>query len=417
MPKTLVEKIFNSKLKRDDIKVNDVLFVPVDLVIGTDVTVPLSAKIFKEMNGVKVFDKTKIAFFNDHFVPAKDIEAAKLAQTMRNFAQEQEIEKYYELGRAGICHISVPEKGLVVPGDIVVGADSHTCTMGALGAFSTGIGSTDMAAAWALGELWFTVPQSIKVIFTGIRNKHVTAKDIILYLLGKIGQDGAINKVLEFTGEVIQNMDMAERFTITNMAIEAGAKAGLIEADEKTYEYLKDKTDRKIEFLKADKDAEYIDIIEIDISEIQPLVAVPPSPDKIVFVQNLSEIKINQVLIGSCTNGRIEDIRLAHKFLKNKKVHPFVRLIITPGSPRVLQQMNNESITNDLIEAGAILSPSTCGACIGGHMGVLANNEVGLFTTNRNFIGRNGDKSAKVYICSPIVAAASAVAGKIIVPD
>lgn len=416
MGMTLVEKIFAHKLGVSSVSAGQVVFAPVDLIVGTDVTVPLSVKIFKEMGAERVFDESKIVFINDHFVPAKDIASANLARSMRLFAGEQNIKNYFEVGRSGICHITVPEKGLVVPGDVAVGADSHTCTYGALGSFATGIGSTDMAAAWATGELWFKIPETIKIILKGKLNKYVSGKDIILYIIGKLGPAGALYKILEFTGPAVQELSMADRLTICNMAIECGAKSGIIEADQVTANYLQGRTTQKGVFLKADKDANYSDAMEIDLSGLKPMVAIPYDPANVSEVHQLEGLHIHQVLIGSCTNGRIEDFRVVRDILKGKRIDNKVRLIVIPGSPDVLKQMHRENIIEVLIDAGAAIGPSTCGPCIGAHMGVLAEEEVGLYTTNRNFVGRNGAKSAKVYLCSPAVAAFSALEGKIVSP-
>lgn len=416
MGMTLVEKIFAGKLGISKISAGQAVFAPLDLILGTDVTVPLSVKIFKEMGAERVFDESKIVFINDHFVPAKDIASANLAKAMKVFAREQNIKNYFEVGRSGICHITVPEKGLVVPGDIVIGADSHTCTYGALGAFATGIGSTDMAAAWAVGELWFKIPGTIKVILHGKPGKYVSGKDIILSVIGKLGPSGALYKVLEFCGTGLRHLSMADRFTICNMAIECGAKSGIMGAGRAATDYLEGRTTKKGIIFKADEDAGYVDVLELDISKIGPVVAAPYDPSNVFAVNQLEGIAIDQVVIGSCTNGRIEDFRIACGILKGKKAAGSTRLIVIPGSPGVLQQMHEENMIGTFIRAGAVIAPSTCGPCIGGHLGVLADNETGLFTTNRNFVGRNGPRSAKVYLCSPAVAAFSAIEGRIVSP-
>jgi len=413
---TLVEKIFARKLAKPGVSAGQISFVPVDLIVGTDVTVPLSIKIFKAMGADKVFDPSRIVFINDHFVPAKDIASANLAKKMRVFAQEQNIENYFEVGRCGICHITVPEQGLVVPADLVIGADSHTCTYGALGAFAAGIGSTDMAAAWATGELWFKIPETLKVILKGKPGKYVSGKDIILTIIGKLGPAGALYKVLEFTGQGLDYLSMADRFTLCNMAVESGAKSGIIAADRLTLQFLKNRTPRQGVCLKADEDAVYSDELEIHLAGVNPVVAAPHDPSNIYDARKLEGINIHQVVIGSCTNGRIEDFRIASEILKGRKVCTSTRLILIPGSPWILKQMQREGMLELFIDAGAAIGPSTCGPCIGGHMGVLAEDEVGLYTTNRNFIGRSGARSAKVYLCSPAVAAFSAIEGKITAP-
>jgi 3-isopropylmalate/(R)-2-methylmalate dehydratase large subunit len=416
MGMTLVEKIFARKLGVPAVSAGQAVFAPVDLILGTDVTVPLSAKIFKQMGAEKVFDESKIVFINDHFVPAKDIASANLAAAMRRFAGEQHIKNYFEVGRSGICHITVPEKGLVVPGDAAVGADSHTCTYGALGAFATGIGSTDMAAAWATGELWFKIPETIKILLKGKPGKYVSGKDIILFIIGKLGAAGALYKVLEFTGPALPHLSMADRFTMCNMAVECGAKSGIVEPDRVTGKYLEGRTNRQGVFLQADKDAVYSDVLEIHLPGLKPMAAAPYDPANVSEVQKLEGIHIHQVVIGSCTNGRIEDFRVACDILKGKRIDNKTRLILIPGSPGVLKQMHRENMIEVFIDAGAAIGPSTCGPCIGAHMGVLAEEEVGLYTTNRNFVGRNGARSAKVYLCSPAVAAFSAIEGKIVSP-
>jgi 3-isopropylmalate/(R)-2-methylmalate dehydratase large subunit len=417
MGMTLVEKLFAGKLGRSSVSAGETLFTPVDLILGTDVTVALSVKVFEEMAVEKVFDPTKIVLINDHFVPAKDIASANLSKKMREFAINQGIENYFEVGRSGICHITVPESGLVVPGDIVVGADSHTCTYGALGAFASGIGSTDMAAAWATGQLWFRIPHTIKVILKGTLKPHVGGKDLILHVIGQLGPAGALYQALEFTGPLVEELSMADRFTICNMAIECGAKAGLMEADETVEAYLRERTAKKGVRLQADGDAQYSRILEVDASTIDPLTAAPYDPSNVRPVKEVQGTDIDQVVIGSCTNGRIEDFRIAFEILKGQKTALGTRLILIPGSPRVLKQMAAEDMLTAFIDAGAVIAPATCGPCIGGHMGVLGDNETGLYTTNRNFVGRNGPKTSSVYLCGPAVAAASAITGKITCPE
>lgn len=416
MGMTLVEKIFASRLKRRKISAGETLFVPVDLVLGTDVTVPLAVEVFRRIGKEKVFDPSKIVFVNDHFVPAKDIASANQAAVMRKFAGEQHIEHYFEVGRAGICHITVPEAGLIYPGQIVVGADSHTCTYGAVGAFATGIGSTDMAAAWADGELWFRIPSTIRVVLKGRFPAHVGGKDLILNLLGRLGPDGGRYKALEFGGPGLRELNMAGRFTVCNMAVECGAKCGLMEADALTLSYLGERQRETGVVQKPDQDARYEEVLEIDLSTLQPQLAVPHDPSNVHPVEEFVGTPIDQVVVGSCTNGRIEDFRVVYHIIKGKRVHPAIRLVLIPGSPEVLKQMIREGMAAAMIDAGALMGPSTCGPCIGGHMGVLGDGEVGLYTTNRNFVGRNGAKSSKVYLCSPAVAAYSALRGKIAVP-
>lgn len=412
MGKTIVEKIFTNKTGKD-LVAGDTAFAPVDLIMGTDGTVPLSIEIFKEFNTDKVKDPSRLFFVNDHFVPAKDIAAAELSKRMREFAREQHVEQYYEVGRSGICHIIVPDSGKVLPGHIVVGADSHTVTYGALGAFSTGIGSTDMACAWATGELWFKVPETIKIIANGRFKPNVSAKDLILHIIGELGVEGASYDAIEFEGQAIEEMDMAGRFTLCNMVVEMGAKSGFVKPDGVTHEYFKGLGIDIALDVFADSDAAYKRVIEINVNEIDPTIACPYDPSQIKPVGELIGTRIDQVVIGSCTNGRIEDFRVAHHILKNKQVYGETRLILIPGSQKVLQGMIEEQMLDDFIRAGAIIGPPTCGPCIGGHMGVLASGEVGLFTTNRNFYGRNGHPESTVYLCSPAIAAYSAVKGEI----
>jgi 3-isopropylmalate/(R)-2-methylmalate dehydratase large subunit len=416
MGMTLVEKIFAAKLGRPGVSAGDTVLAPVDLVLGTDVTVPLSIEAFRKMGTGKVFDPARIVFVSDHFVPAKDIASANLAKAMRAFAREQQIEHYFEVGRAGICHVTVPEAGLVSPGQIVVGADSHTCTYGALGALAAGIGSTDMAAAWATGRLWLRIPAAIRVIFQGSLNPYVGGKDLILHVIGELGAAGALYKALEFGGPVLGQLSMADRFTICNMAVECGAKCGLMAADSLTLSYLRHRQADGGVVFTADPDARYERLLEVDVSTVEPLLAAPYEPSNVRPVRDFEGIAIDQVVVGSCTNGRIEDFRAVHRIIKGRRVHPGTRLIVIPGSPWVLKQMVKERMLTDLIDAGAVIGPSTCGPCLGAHMGVLADGEVGLYTTNRNFVGRNGSPSSQVYLCGPAVAAFSALSGKITVP-
>lgn len=416
MGMTISEKIFASHAGLKQVSAGELVFAKLDLVMGTDVTVALAADVFRQMGADSVFDPGKIALVNDHFVPAKDIQAAGLSKTMRDFAQQYGIGNYFEVGRSGLCHCIVPDNGLVLPGDLVVGADSHTCTYGAVGAFATGVGSTDMAAAWALGENWFRVPPTIKIVYRGTLPPMVGGKDVILHTIGKLGVEGALYCALEFTGEVIDAMPLADRFTICNMAIEAGAKAGLIAADAKVFDYLSDKSTRPYQAHAADSDARYQDIIEIDVSELEPQVARPYLPSNAVPISELEPVRIDQVVLGSCTNGRIEDFRAAAALLAGKRIAPHVRLIVIPSTHSIYLQMIAEGLLTVFVNAGAVISPPTCGPCIGGHMGVLAENEIGLYTTNRNFKGRNGHPTSKVYLSSPVVAAASAIAGAIADP-
>jgi len=416
MGMTITEKILSRHAGKDHVEPDELVFAGIDLIMGTDIASPLAIDVFEKMGAEKVFDNDKIALINDHLVPAKDIQAAQLSKMMREFAGKYGITHYFEVGRSGICHNIVPEKGLVLPGDLVIGADSHTCTYGAVGALSTGVGSTDLAASMVLGKSWFRVPKSIKINYTGQLPDMVGGKDIILYTLGKIGVDGARYCAIEFTGDVIKSLEMADRFTICNMAIEAGAKFGVIEADDKTEAYLKDRTARKYDVVHSDNDARYFQECTFDVSDLEPQVAEPYLPSNSIPISRMDKMKIDQVVIGSCTNGRIEDLRIAAEILKDKEVHPSVRLIVIPGSQEIYSDMLKEDLAEIFISCGAAISTPTCGPCIGAHMGILGENEVGLFTTNRNFKGRNGHPTSKVYLCGPAVAAASAITGYITDP-
>jgi 3-isopropylmalate/(R)-2-methylmalate dehydratase large subunit len=413
---TITEKILASHSGREVVRSGDLVFANLDLVMSTDITTPMSIPIFEEMDATRVFDPERIVLVNDHLVPAKDIASAEMSKTMRQFAQKYKISHFYEVGRSGICHQLLPEEGLVAPGDLVVGADSHTCTYGALGVFATGIGSTDLAASWALGENWFKVPETIKVVYKGKLQKWVGGKDLILHTLGHIGVEGALYQALEFSGEVISRLPMADRFTICNMAVEAGAKNGIIEPDKVTLKYLGPRVKRKYRLFTSDPEAIYFKILEYDITHLEPLVALPPIPSNVKKVREIGLIPIDQVFLGSCTNGRIEDFRIAAKILKGNKVAKGVRLILIPGTQRVFQQMIQEEIASIFIDCGGVIGPPTCGPCFGGHMGVMAAGEKVLSTSNRNFVGRIGDPTSEIYLSSPAVAAASAILGRIADP-
>ncbi|MGC9109127.1 MAG: 3-isopropylmalate dehydratase large subunit [Caldimicrobium sp.] len=417
-PMTLAEKILAYKLGRSYVEPGELIEIPVDLTLANDITGPLAIKVFESTCINKVFNPEKIVLVMDHFTPNKDIKSAEQVRICREFARKYNIKHYYEGGVCGIEHALLPELGLVVPGDIIIGADSHTCTYGALSAFATGVGSTDLAAAWITGKTWFKVPESIKFVYYGKLKPWVTGKDLILYTIGDIGVDGALYKAMEFTGEVIKKLSMAERFTMANMAIEAGGKVGLIEADAKTLKYLEGKTNREPLILKADKKAKYSEIREYDCSKIDLVVALPHLPSNVRFVKDLSKkIYIDQVVIGSCTNGRYEDLEIAAKILKGRKVNPNVRCIIIPATPGVYKKALKKGLVEIFLEAGAILSPPTCGPCLGGHMGILAKGEKAVATTNRNFVGRMGHPESEVYLAGPAVAATSAVLGYIGVPE
>ena len=417
MGRTIVEKILAAHTDRKNFKVGEILNVRVDFVFGNDVTAPLAIKDFQNSGAKHVFDSDRIGLIPDHFTPNKDIKSAEQCKILRDFSREEKIKHYFEVGKMGIEHALLPEQGLILPGDVVVGADSHTPTSGALGAFATGVGSTDLGAIITLGEMWLKVPETIKFIYRGKLNKWVSGKDLILYTIGKIGVDGATYKVMEFCGEAIENLSMDNRFTMCNMAIEAGAKSGIIEPDKITLDYIKNRAKRPYKFYQSDSDAIYEKIIEYDVSEIEPQVAFPHLPENGKGISQVGEINIDQAVIGSCTNGRIEDLRIAAKILKGKQVYPGVRLIIIPGTQDIYLQAVREGLVEIFISAGAAFSTPTCGPCIGGHMGVLAEGERAISTTNRNFVGRMGHPKSEVYLSSPAVAAASAIVGKIANPE
>jgi 3-isopropylmalate/(R)-2-methylmalate dehydratase large subunit len=389
----------------------------IDIALGNDITAPIAIQEFRKAGGKKVFDKNKVVLIPDHFTPNKDINSAQQCKVLRDFARDQGITHYYEVGVMGIEHALLPEEGIVLPGDLVIGADSHTCTYGALGAFSTGVGSTDLAAAMLTGELWFKVPETMKIILYGETNKWVSGKDLILFIIGRIGVDGALYKTMEFAGETIKNLTMADRLTIANMAIEAGAKNGIFIPDDVTQAYVEKRAKRRYTLYDSDDDAFYSEIIEIDVSKIEPQVAFPHLPSNVRGIRQVGEIKIDQVLIGSCTNGRIEDLRIAAEILKTRKAAPYVRLIIVPATQEIYRQAIHEGLIDIFLSANAAISTPTCGACLGGHMGVLAEGERVIATTNRNFVGRMGHPKSEIYLSNPAIAAASAVLGRIADPE
>jgi len=411
----ITEKILAAHCGKKEVSAGDFINATVDVVLANDITAPIAIKEFKKVGVNKVFDPQKVVFVPDHFVPNKDINSAEQVKMLREFAREYGV-NFFETGRMGVEHVILHEKGIVLPGDLVVGADSHTCTYGALGAFSTGMGSTDIGMAMASGEVWMKVPKSIKFVYHGQLPKYIVGKDLILYTIGQIGVDGALYEAMEFTGEAIQNFSMDSRFTMSNMAIEAGGKAGIIAADAKTIAYAKERAARKFTVYVSDPDAQYSKIIEFDVSKIEPQVAMPHLPSNTKNVSDVSDVKIDQVVIGSCTNGRIEDMRDAASVLKGRKVHPSVRCIIIPGSQAVYKQAMNEGLFDIFIEADCAVSTPTCGPCLGGHMGILAEGERCIATTNRNFVGRMGHPKSEVCLSSPVVAAASAVTGYITHP-
>ena len=413
---TIAQKILGAHCERDYVSEGEIVNADVDIVLGNDITMPLAIEEFKKIGAKNVFDNQKVVIVPDHFTPNKDIKSAQQCKLVRNFAKEYAIKNYFEIGAMGIEHALLPELGIVLPGYLIIGADSHTCTYGALGALATGVGSTDLAVAMATGASWFRVPRSIKFNFYGKLRDWVSGKDLILHTIGLIGVDGALYKSMEFTGEAISALSMDSRLTMSNMAIEAGAKFGVIEADEITKKYLDSIGKKDYKVFQSDPDAVYEKTYDIDCSQIEPVVAAPHLPSNIKKAKDLGDICLDQVVIGSCTNGRIEDLAIASKVLKGKKVNPNIRVIIIPATQNIYLQALKEGYIENFIKAGAIVSTPTCGPCLGGHMGILADGEVALSTTNRNFVGRMGHPSSKVYLCGPAVAAASAITGKISIP-
>jgi len=416
MGANLAEKILAAHSGRDKVSPGEFLNVRVDLVMANDITAPIAIREFERIGVSEVFDPERVVMVADHFVPNKDIPSAEQAKLMRGFARGHGV-KYFEVGSGGIEHVLLPEQGLVLPGDVVVGADSHTCTYGALGAFATGMGSTDIACAMATGEIWMKVPPAIKLVYHGRAKKWVSGKDLILYTIGDIGVDGALYAAMEFGGEAIDALSMDSRFTVANMAIEAGAKAGLFRVDNRTRAYLNDRAQRPYKTYKPDEDAHYQEVIEYDVSQIEPQIAFPHMPSNTRPISDVGEVKIDQAVIGSCTNGRIEDLQTAADVLEWRKVHPEVRLIVIPGSQQVYLEAMRRGLIEIFIRAGAAVSTPTCGPCLGGYMGVLAEGERCISTTNRNFVGRMGSPNAEVYLSNPAIAAASAILGRIGGPE
>jgi len=417
MGMTMTQKILASHAGLESVKAGDLIEAKLDLVLGNDITTPVAIREMGRFDKKDVFDKDKIALVMDHFAPNKDIKSAENCKCVREFAMSHQISNYFDVGKMGIEHALLPEQGLTVAGDCIIGADSHTCTYGALGAFSTGVGSTDMAAGMATGKAWFKVPSAIKFNLIGKPSKWVSGKDVILHIIGMIGVDGALYQSMEFTGEGVKELTMDDRFTIANMAIEAGGKNGIFPVDDIAIEYMKEHSKRPYQIFEADEDAEYAAEYTIDLSQLKSTVSFPHLPENTRVVERLTEeVKIDQSVIGSCTNGRIQDLREAAEILKGKKVADNVRCIIIPATQQIYLQAINEGLLNIFIEAGAIVSAPTCGPCLGGHMGVLAANERAISTTNRNFVGRMGHVESEVYLASPAVAAASAVKGYICTP-
>ena len=419
---TITEKILRAHTKEKSVNPGDFIKARIDFCLGNDITAPIAIGLFKKIGAKKVFDKTRIALIPDHFTPAKDMKSANQAKVLYEFAKEHGIEHYYEIGRMGVEHALLPELGLVLPGNLVIGADSHTCTYGALGAFSCGVGSTDLAAAFIKGECWFKVPESIKFVYHGKLKKWVSGKDLILHTIGDIGVDGALYKSMEFSGEAIKNLPMDDRFSISNMAIEAGAKSGIIEPDQTTVKYVraairKNKPKRKgFKLYNSDKDAQYAAVKEYDASKIEPQVSLPHLPSNTKPVNKVKNVYVDQVVIGSCTNGRISDLEIAAKILKGKKVKQGVRLIVIPATQAVYLEAVKCGFAKTFVESRGVFSTPSCGPCLGGHLGILAEGECCLATTNRNFVGRMGHPKSEVYLASPAVAAASAVKGRIAHP-
>ncbi len=416
MGMTMTQKILARAAGLESVQAGQLIEGDLSLVLGNDITAPVAITEFEKAGLTEVFDKDKIAIVLDHSTPCKDIKSAKLCAQARDFAKAHSITHFYDVGQVGVEHALIPEKGLAIPGDVIIGADSHTCTYGALGAFSTGVGSTDMAAGMATGKAWFKVPAAIRVELTGTLPKHVSGKDLVLHLIGMIGVDGALYQSLEFVGDGVAALEMDDRFTICNMAIEAGGKNGIFPVDDKTIAYLKGRTDRTWTAFTPDADAEYVRTVAIDLSQLEPTVALPHLPSNTKTVSEVAGTPIQQVVIGSCTNGRIKDLREAAAILKGKKVAGGVRCIVIPATQEIVKQCLAEGLADIFLDAGCAFSTPTCGPCLGGHMGVLAPGERCVSTTNRNFVGRMGDTSSEVILASPAVAAASAIAGVIADP-
>lgn len=417
MPMTITEKILAQHADLEHVSPGDLIEVNIDMALANDITAPLAIKVFKEIGVRKVFDPRKIALIPDHFVPNKDIDSAEQAKVMREFSVQHQIVHYYEVGRSGIEHVILPEMGLVIPGDLVIGADSHTCTYGALGAFSTGVGSTDLGVIMATGKTWLKVPPTIKLDYEGNLLPWVEGKDLILYTLGRLGIDGANYKSLEFSGAVIRGLSMDQRFTMANMAVEAGAKNGIIGPDETIMAYIAQRSKRRPSIFTSDPDAGYEKVIKIEVDKIEPQIAFPHSPANVRPLSQVGDITLDQAFIGSCTNGRMEDIRAAATILKDRKVAKGTRLIVIPGSQSIYRRAIKEGIIQTLIDAGAVIGPPCCGPCLGGHLGILAEGERAISTSNRNFMGRMGHPKSEVYLASPAIAAASAVLGRIAGPE
>jgi 3-isopropylmalate/(R)-2-methylmalate dehydratase large subunit len=416
-PQTITQKILAAHAHKETVEPGELIQARVDIALGNDITAPFAIRAFREAGAQQVFDRDRVVLVCDHFAPNKDIPSAIQCQTVRQFSREQQLRYFYEGGEMGVEHALLPEKGLVGPGDLIVGADSHTCTYGALGAFATGVGSTDLAAAMITGECWLKVPDSVKFVYTGALGPWVTGKDLILYTIGDIGVDGANYLAMEFTGEAIRRLPMADRFSMANMAVEAGAKNGIIAPDDITLGYVRGRTLRPYILYESDPGASYLFEKNYEVSRLEPQVACPPSPGNVKPVSQLGNVPIDQAVIGSCTNGRLEDLQQAAKVLKGRRVAQGVRLIVIPATPLIYRQAMDQGLTAIFLEAGAVIGPPTCGPCLGGHMGILAPGEVAIATTNRNFVGRMGHTQSQVYLANPAVTAASAVTGRISSPE
>ncbi|MFH0871726.1 MAG: 3-isopropylmalate dehydratase large subunit [bacterium] len=417
MEMTITEKIMAAHAGVSEVSPGQLINAKLDLILGNDITAPIAIRELERLGVKRLFDPDKIVLIPDHFTPNKDIKSAEQCQILRQFARSHQLRHYYEVGRAGIEHAFLPEQGMVLPGDAIIGADSHTCTYGALGAFATGVGSTDLAAAMISGEAWFKVPESIKFMFSGKLRRWVGGKDLILYTIGKIGVDGALYKSMEFCGEVIDRLPMEDRLTMANMAVEAGAKCGIFAPDEITLDYIKGRSSRPYKLFQSEPGAHYAETFEWKGQDIEPQVALPHSPDRVKPISEVGEVAIDQVVIGSCTNGRISDLRIAAQILEGRKVAPFLRLIIIPATQSIYRQALKEGLLDIFLEAEGLVSAPTCGPCMGGHMGVLAAGERAVSTTNRNFVGRMGHPKSEVYLTGPAVAAASAILGRIASPE
>jgi len=416
-PQTITQKILAAHAGKDTVEPGELILAQVDIALANDITAPLAIRAFEEAGAKEVFNKERVVLVLDHFAPNKDIASATQCQLVRRFAQEQQIKHFYDGGDMGVEHALLPEQGIVGPGDLIVGADSHTCTYGALGAFASGVGSTDLGAAMITGEVWLKVPESMRFTYTGKMPPWVTGKDLILMTIGDIGVDGANYRAMEFVGEAIRSLPMDERFSMANMAVEAGAKNGIIAPDDITLEYVRDRARRPFKTYASDPDAAYIIEKTYDVSRMEPQIALPPSPENVRPVSQVKDVRIDQSVIGSCTNGRLGDLRLAAQVLKERKVAAGVRLIVIPATPLIYRQAMDEGLLAVFMDAGAVIGPPTCGPCLGGHMGILAPGEVAVATTNRNFTGRMGHPQSQVYLANPAVAAASAVTGRICGPE